>query len=383
MAFRPRVALDVETSRVYGRGILKGISQYLVSSRPWSIYIEQHEISGDVRRLLARWKGDGIITRQLSPEAKAIIEKQGLAVVDLSNFLPPLGVPRICSADQAIGRHAAEHFIERGFKFLACCEYRDQYWSQQRREGFVAEATFAKCQCNVFEQPFRVQAQKWDQDQDQLANWLATLPKPMGVFATNDLLGHHVLDACGRADLLIPEQVAVLGVDNDELLCNLTNPPMSSIILDTERIGFEAARKLDQLMQGDTQNYADQEVLEVPSLGIAIRQSTDVFAVPDPEVARALRYIREQACEGATIQDVLNHMSVSRSWLERSFREHFGRSPKAEIRNVQIARCKELLCMTDLSLESISRLAGFKHPEYMGVVFKRETGMSPGKYRNQ
>ncbi|QDV73825.1 Xylose operon regulatory protein [Planctomycetes bacterium K2D] len=382
MAPRPRVALDVETSRVYGRGILKGISSYLVSSRPWSIYIEQHEIGGDVRRLLSRWGGDGIITRQLTSDAKEAIQSLGIAAVDLSNFQPSMGLPRICSADSACGRVGAQHFIERGFKHFACCSYRGQYWSQQRAEGYAREVAFSNHDCAVYEQPFRVQAQKWDQDQNRLAEWLAELEKPVGVLATNDLLGHHVLDACGRAGLMVPEQVAVLGVDNDELLCNLTNPPMSSIVLDPERIGFEAAKKLDQIMTGGGADAAEEEVTEIPSRGIVVRRSTDIFAVPDPEIARALRYIREHACEGVTVQDVLDYMNVSRSWLERGFREHFGRSPKAEIRNVQIARCKELLRMTDLSLEGIARLAGFKHTEYMGVMFKREMGLSPGKYRN-
>ncbi|TWT90377.1 Xylose operon regulatory protein [Pseudobythopirellula maris] len=382
MTSRPRVALDVETSRLYGRGILKGISQYLISSRPWSIYIEQHEIGGDVTRLLSRWSGDGIITRQLTEDSKKTILGRGMAVIDLSNFTPSMGIPRICSADSACGRAGAQHFIERGFKHFACCHYRGQHWSQQRADGFVAEVEFTKHECRVYEQPFRVQAQKWDQDQERLAEWLVSLPRPVGVLATNDLLGHHVLDACGRANLMVPEEVAVLGVDNDELLCNLTNPPMSSIILDPERIGFVAAKRLDQIMQGEENGAIENETTEIPSLGVAVRQSTDIFAVPDPEIARALRYIRDHACEGATVQDVLDHMSVSRSWLERGFREHFGRSPKAEIRNVQIARCKELLKMTDLSLENIAGLAGFKHSEYMGVMFKRETGLSPGKYRN-
>ncbi|QEG33932.1 XylR family transcriptional regulator [Bythopirellula goksoeyrii] len=378
-----RVALDVETSRTYGRGILRGISKYLLSSRPWSIYIEQHELTGDVNRLLSRWDGDGIITRQLSPEAKSIIESRDISAIDLSNFLPPMGIHRICSADRAIGRLGAQHFIERGFRNFACCEYQGQYWSQQRTKGFVEGIEFSNYECKVYEQPFRVQAQKWNQDQDSLAKWLAALPKPVAVLATNDLLGHHVLDACSRAELLVPEQIAVLGVDDDDLICNLTNPPMSSIILDTERIGFEAAKSLDKLMQREGPVPNEKEMLEIPSLGIAVRQSTDSYAVPDPEVARALRYIREHACEGATVQDVLDHLQVSRSWLERSFREYFGRSPKTEIRNVQIERCKELLRMTDLSLDCIARLAGYKHTEYMGVVFKRETGMTPGSYRDQ
>jgi LacI family transcriptional regulator len=188
-----------------------------------------------------------------------------------------------------------------------------------------------------------------------------------------------VLDACARGDLLVPEQAAVIGVDNDELLCGLCNPPLSSVIPNPEGIGYEAAAWLDRMMQGE--KASDDAMLEVPPLGITVRQSTDIFAVPDAEIARALRFIRDHACEGVTVQDVLNHLRVSRSWLERGFRNHLGRSPQAEIRRTQVARCKELLRMTDLPLERIARLTGFKHPEYMSVLFKRETGETPGRYR--
>ncbi len=272
MRTRPRVALDIETSRVYGRRILLGVSRYLIANRPWSIYIEQHEIGGDVLRLLSRWKGDGVITRQITPESAKHIQKRNIAAVDLSNFLPHLGVPRINSGDLAIGRMAAEHFIERGFKNFAVCEYLDQHWSLQRRMGFVAEVEFAGGKCAVYEQPFRTQAESWDKDQERLAAWLGTLPKPVGILATNDLLGHHVLDACARAVLLVPEQVAVLGVDNDELLCGLSNPSLSSVIPNPEGIGYEAAAWLDKMMQGD--NPSKDAILEVPPLGIAVRQST-------------------------------------------------------------------------------------------------------------
>jgi LacI family transcriptional regulator len=176
----------------------------------------------------------------------------------------------------------------------------------------------------------------------------------------------------------VPEQAAVIGVDNDELLCNLCNPPLSSIIPDPEQIGYEAAKWLDRLMQGETPT---DMVKEIPPQGIAVRQSSDVFAVSDPILAKALRFIRERACEGMSVQDLVDHLRVSRSWLERSFRRLLNRSPQSAIRMVQIKRCKELLLSTPLSLERIAQLTGFEHPEYMSVVFKRETGDTPGHYR--
>jgi LacI family transcriptional regulator len=379
MTLRPRVALDVETSLVYGRRILEGVSRYLRANRPWSIYLEQHELGSDLPGLLKRWTGDGIITRQATPESAKRLKRRRLAAVDLSDIHPHLGILRICSADLAIGRLAAEHLLERGFENFACVGFSGEFWSRRRSDGFIGEVSHAGYECSTYESP-RAGLKVWKQDQRRLVEWLHELKKPVGVFATNDLRGQHVLDACARENVAVPEQVAVIGVDNDELLCGLCNPPLSSIIPDPERIGFEAAGWLDRMMQGQS---PAESLIEIPPQGVSVRQSSDAFAVADPMVAAALRFIRERACDGASVQHVLDHLRVSRSWLERNFRKLLNRSPQAEIRNVQIKRCKELLRTTGLSLEKISALAGFEHPEYMSVVFKRETGDTPGHYRGR
>lgn len=378
MSERLRVALDIETSLVYGRRLLEGVSRYLRANRPWSIYIEQHELGSDLPGFLKRWNGDGIITRQADPDSVKLLKRRHLAAIDLSDIHPHLGLLRIGSAQGTIGRTAAEHLLERGFEHFACCGFENENWSQRRRDGFIAEIGHAGFQTSVFESP-KAGLQVWKRDQTRLVEWINSLPRPVGVFATNDMRGQHVLDACARLDLAVPEQVAVIGVDNDELVCNLCNPPLSSIVPNPERIGFEAAGWLDRMMQGETPAAM---YIEIPPMGVAVRQSSDVFAVSDPTLASALRYIRERACDGATVSDLLAHLSVSRSWLERNFRKLLNRSPQAEIRMVQIKRCKELLRTTNLSLEKIAGLAGFEHPEYMSVVFKRETGRTPGQYRN-
>jgi LacI family transcriptional regulator len=377
MVERPRVALDVETSLVYGRRILEGVSRYLRANRPWSIYLEQHELRSDLPGLLKRWAGDGIITRQATPSSVKLLARRRLAAVDLSDIHPPLGIVRIGSADAAIGRMAAEHLLERGFQNFGCCGFTEENWSARRRQGFVAEVDHAGCRYSVYESP-RAGLKVWKADQTRLVDWIRSLPKPVGIFATNDLRGQHVLDACAGENVAVPEQVAVIGVDNDELLCNLCNPPLSSIIPDPEQIGYEAAKWLDRLMQGEMPAAMEKEI---SPRGIAIRQSSDVFAVSDPVLAKALRFIRERACEGMTVQHLVDHLRVSRSWLERSFRRLLNRSPQSAIRMVQIKRCKELLLSTPLSLERIAQLTGFEHPEYMSVVFKRETGDTPGHYR--
>lgn len=378
MIDRPRVALDVETSLNYGRQILDGVSRYIRANRPWSIYLEQHELGSDLPGLLKRWSGDGVITRQATPESARLLRRKHLAVIDLGDIHAHTGLFRIGSAQGAIGRMAATHLLERGFHHFAICGFSSESWSERRRDGFSAEVGHAGFDCTTYESP-SAGMMVWKQDQTKLVEWLQSLPKPVGIFATNDLRGQHVLDACSRANIAVPEQAAVVGVDNDELLCGLCNPPLSSVIPNPERIGYEAAAWLDRLMNGEQPSVLE---VEVPPKGVAVRQSSDVFAVTDQTIASALRFIRERACDGVTVQQVVDHLDISRSWLERNFRKLLNRSPQAEIRNVQLKRCKELLRTTTLSLEKIARLTGFEHPEYLNVVFKREVGETPGRFRN-
>jgi LacI family transcriptional regulator len=378
MAEYPRVALDVETSLIYGRQLLDGVSRYMRANRPWSVYVEQHDLGSDLSGLLKRWTGDGIITRQLNAESAKLLKRRQIAAVDTGDINPHLGILRIGSADLTIGRIAADHLLERGFERFACCGFSGEMWSRKRRDGFVAAVESEGHECTVYESP-RTSVKSWKQDQARMLEWIQALKKPVGIFATNDLRGQHVLDACARDDCAVPEEVAVIGVDNDELLCSLCSPPLSSVIPNPERIGYEAAAWLDRMLRGEVPEVRE---IEIPPKGIAVRQSSDVFAVSDPVIVSALRFIREHACEGTTVQELLDHLCVSRSWLEKKFRKLLGRSPQAEIRNVQVKRCKELLRTTDLSLEKIASLTGFVHPEYMSVVFKREVGATPGQFRN-
>jgi LacI family transcriptional regulator len=213
-----------------------------------------------------------------------------------------------------------------------------------------------------------------------MRQWVSSFSPPFAVMACNDVRGQQVLDACSNAALSVPEEVAVIGVDNDELLCRLSAPPLSSVIPNAETVGFRAAELLDGLMKGENVPEAAQLL---PPIGIATRQSTDVVAIDDRDVAAALRYIRENACSSITVNDVVKNSPVSRSTLERALRKYLGRTPQQEIRNVQIKRVRELLVATDLSVEKIAPLCGFEHPEYLHVVFKRVTGVTPGEFRLQ
>jgi LacI family transcriptional regulator len=377
----PRVALIVEMSGTYGREILAGIARYQRSHQPWSVFLEERELRAPLPPWLLRQRWEGIICRSTTRALAQAFRRRRIPAVDLNDLYGGLGLPRIWSNMEAIGRLGAEHLLERGFRHFAFCGYSGETWSAARRDGFVARVSRGGSTCAVFESAWHGrQAPAWDQDQEQISRWLGGLPRPLGLMACNDLRGQQVLNACRLAGVGVPEEVAVVGVDNEVVLCELCDPPLSSVAPNAERIGYEAAELLDKLMAGG-RPPARERLIE--PIGVVARQSTDVLSIDDPEVAAAVRFIRERACGGLRMEQVLRHVAVSRSLLERRFRKYLGRSPQGEIRMVRIKRVKQLLAETDLSLVAIAQLAGFVHPEYMSVVFKRFTGQTPRAYRRQ
>ncbi len=374
----PKVALLIETSNAYARGLLAGIGDYVLGHGPWSLSVGEQGRGDRPPDWLAKWDGDGIIARVENRRIARALAGVRLPVVDLSagRLLP--GVPVVTTDNAAMARLAAQHFTERGFRHFAYCGDARFAWSAARGEYFSLFIRGSGGTCAVYA------AEKartgGDAETDGIARWLRGLPKPVAIFACYDARGQRVLDACRRAGLAVPEEVAVLGVDNDELLCALTPPPLSSIIPNTQRAGWEAAALLAVLMKGG--KVAPGPLL-VPPLGVAVRQSTEVLAVDDPQVARALRYIREHDCEGIGVADVLRQCPMARRALEARMKALLGRTPHEEIQRVQLNRVKELLSGTDLALAQIAERAGFKHTEYLSVVFKREIGLPPSAYRQE
>jgi LacI family transcriptional regulator len=212
----------------------------------------------------------------------------------------------------------------------------------------------------------------------EVTRWIEELPKPVGLMACNDIRAQQVLTTCRTIGVAVPDEVAVLGVDNDDVLCDLSDPPLSSVVPDTRKIGYEAASLLERMMGGEP---APEPLTTIPPLGVVTRRSTDVLAIDDRAISSAVRFIREHACEGITVEDVLEELPYSRSVFERRFTKIFGRTPKAEILRTQLDRVKRLLAETDLPLKQIASKAGFQHPEYMSVAFKERTGQTPGQYR--
>lgn len=377
---KPKVALIVETSSVYGRDLLSGIVRHMRMHDQWSVFLEQRDLLLEPPQWLSTWKGDGIISRVTTPTFVDAIRETGVPMVELTDRFGGSRFPGVRSDDAAIGRAGAKHLIERGFRNFAFCGFAGEAWSQRRETAFV-ETTQAhsSSQCEVYNSPWTgPTARTWEEEQQHLVDWLKGIDPPVAIMASNDIRGMHLIDACSRVNLAVPEEVAVIGVDNDELLCRICSPTLSSVIPNAEEIGFRAAELLARLMKGET---LDATSHPIPPLGIATRQSTDVVAIDDSNIAAALRFMRENACRGVTVEEVIENTAISRSTLERQVRKYLGRTPQEEIRHVQIKRVRELLQSTDLPADRIAALCGFAHPEYMHVVFKRVMGITPGEFR--
>lgn len=376
-----RVALIIETSSIYGRDLLSGIVRFMRMHDDWSVFLEQRDLQKKPPAWIANWNGDGIISRATTPHLLAAVAATGVPLVELTDRQDGSPLPCVRSDDIAIGRMAAEHLLERGFQRFGFCGFQGEAWSKRREEAFVEVVHTAGWDCDVYNSAWYGRAARtWEAEQIRLVDWLQKFPRPFGIMSCNDIRGQQVLDACSTIELSVPEEAAVIGVDNDELLCRICAPPLSSVIPNAEGVGYRAAELLAELMDGGKATLDDQ-LLE--PLGVATRQSTDVVAIDAPEIAAAVRYIRENACRGISVDEVTANVEVSRSTLERQLRKYLGRSPQEEIRFVQVKRAKELLLTTDLSVENLAFLCGFEHSEYLHVVFKRITGMTPGQFRHQ
>jgi LacI family transcriptional regulator len=369
------VALIVETSNAYARGLLVGIKKYLVSHPHWSIYLGEHSRHETDLSWLDSWRGHGVIARIENQETADRVRELGLPAVDLSagRLVPEL--PCVETDDDLIAQWAVEHFAVRGLRHFAYCGDSQFGWSVKRGARFAARVHEMGFDCHEF----RIEPSgKLADDRWEMAEWLLALPKPIGILACYDIAGQELLEACKIANLAVPDSVAVLGVDNDELICNLTSPPLSSIQSDTTQTGFLAASLLDEMMSGQA---VPPQLIPIEPLRVVTRQSSDTLSVSDPLVARALQLIRDRADYGVPVSTIEHHVGLSRRSLDYRFLQVLGHTVHEEILRVRMERLADLLIRTDWTLSQLAEHQGFSHSEYMGVAFKKYTGKSPGDYR--
>lgn len=378
-----RVAICVDKSRSYGRGVLRGIAEYVEARGRWSLYLDPRASGSYGADWLRGWDGDGVLAFIDDPALADSLRRARIPAVELFGHRLDLGLAHVGNDEEAFGRLAAAHLLERQFHHFAFAGIQDALWSERRRDGFVA--ALRKEDFNTREMLSLVDDRgtlaDWETNQLRLRAWLLNLPKPCGLMACSDRHAQRVLDACRVERIAVPQQVAVIGVDNDEETCRLAHPPLTSVMDNARQIGWRAASLLDELM-AQRKSVSRQRIL-IPPLGVATRRSTEVTAVDDPLVARACDLIRERACEGLGVEGLLTALRISKTSFYARFKKSLGRLPHEEILRTRLGRAQSLLRETALSAADIAGRCGFAHPEYLNVAFKRELRQTPGAFRRQ
>lgn len=374
----PRVALLIETTRTYTREMLAGVRRFVAESGPWSTFIELRALDSSPPPWLKHWDGDGILTRTFTPEMNRAVTATGLPAVELRSTSLPHDRPFVGVDNDLIGQAVAEHFLNRGYRHFAVYGLTSETFFVQRVTNFVRRLERDGFSCARLPGNESDRPRDWEKTQARLIDRLRDLPKPVGVFAANDQLGVHLLDACLRAGLAVPEEIAVVGCENEETLCTLASPPLSSVRLDGERVGYEAARLLDRLMRGGEML---QHPLLLPPRGIVTRQSSDDLVIMDPLVAHCCRLIRERAPLGLNVDDLCAAVNASRSTLERRMKVAIGRTPKEEILRIRFRDVERLLRESDLTLDAVAEKTGFVSANYFQSAFLERYGRTPGQFR--
>jgi LacI family transcriptional regulator len=361
-------------------GFLKGAARYAREHR-WHLVADMIYSA----KIPLGWRGDGILSFIGGRDDLAdFILGSGLPAVEISMVRNDIQLPRVEGDNQLIGRMAAEHFLERGFRQFAWAPFMDDVVNAERHRGFVDCLASHNRSCTVLPtaetQNDGSPPRDWAQRRAHLVETLGNLTIPLAVFAYNDCVAADVIDACEDAGLLVPEAVAVLGVDNDTLLCDCLRVPLSSVCHDLEGMAYQAAALLDRMMSGE---IPPQETIRVPPKGLVTRRSTDIVAVDNLQLARALRYIRDHYSDPLLgVEEVVSSTDISRRQLEKAFRRELDRSLNEEIVRVRMDKVRHLLATTDMKVVDVAAASGFSRPSHLFRTFRKLNGVGPKTYRS-
>lgn len=391
----PKVIMLVDTSRVSGRNLIRGIAMYARLHGPWFFnrqpmfnqYQENAEISQSETKLLThlkKWGANGIIANNVNhKEQFDKLLNMGLPMAIVGSYLPQKSNARhlrMRSDSDAIGKLAAEHLLDRGYKNYAFCGYDFLNWSIDRGKGFAKRLAQNGIETYFYKQPKTLNKRRWVKEQFIMAEWLKPLPMPVGLMACNDDRAQQVIEACKIANLHVPEQVAIIGVDDDEFVCDLAEPPLSSIPLDNKKTGFETASLLHKMMMGE--KVQNKEIIVKPT-HVVTRQSTNILAIEDYDVAMALRYIRQHSETIIQVDDVLNIVSIGRRTLEEKLKKTIGRSIYSEISRCRVNQICQAIIETNQPISQIAFDFGYSSAAHIARYFQRVKGMTPLEYRKR
>lgn len=379
-----RVGLVLQTGQAHMRGICRGVFRFLQENDHWEIVGEGQYPLLDWKQL-PKWQGDGMIAIANNRRQLKTLQNKGVPVVIAGSRFLDSSLPSVACDSEGIGTMAAEHLLECGLRnmlFVGELKWDDE---RIRHQAFVDCVAKASVQCEtlrlkVGEYTASDASAHYRPDQEQLAERLRAIAKPVGICAPNSVLARFVSDVAKRTGFAVPDDVAVIGVNDDPIVCESTKPPLSAVTQPSEQIGVEAANLLDQLMKG--KKVKQRQTLLQP-MGVIARRSTDVLAVEDEDLRAAMRYIREHADQPIEVIDVANNVAVSRRTLETKFKRILGRTPSLELRRARMELAKKLLMDSDQPITKIAFAAGFNSRQVFSNLFRRETGMTASAYRRR
>lgn len=370
----------VDSTNAFGSTIVRGIMRYVNLKRRWLLL---KDLRGVLDKNVQWPKLDGVITAGVPQWVMdhALADVKG-RMIQCSAAGNPDVCPIVGLDGGLAGEQAAEHLMNCRLEHFAFYGSDTLHkLSNQRFMGFkkAIEARGFRCIRAPMGSPTH---EEWTVHghRPRLIEWLRTLPKPIGIMTVDDMTAHDLAEACLEGDVPVPEQVAIVGVNNDDLLCEGAWPPLSSVEGDFSRMGYMAAQILDRLLAGETLTPEERLNL-LPPLGVVQRQSTNILAVKDPNLAKAIHYIREHACDPCSVQDVLEVVPVGRRWLERQFVSQLGRTPHDEISRVRVETAKRFMRDSELKLYDISSRCGFSTLKWFYITFRKVTGTTPAAYR--
>lgn len=382
---QPTVALLIETSRAYGRGLCAGVAEFARNHGGWNFVLQERDLRGGIPDWLHGWKGDGILCRISDPDLAGFLAGVRCPVVDLYGGFQHPDIPFLDTDAVAVARMAVRFFLDAAFDRFAYCGFPGLWFSDDRARAYTGHLHELGFPCDIYQTP-----DGWDSGDvasreslhpagsDHLAEWVASLPNQTAILACNDVRAQQLLTVAARVGKRIPEDLAVMGVDDDELICELTNPRLTSIRPDTCSLGYHAAQWLQTLMQGKP---LPARQLLLPPVRVNERASTDVIASSDPVFVRAMRHIRSHAGTATDVRAVTAAANCSRSSLDQKFRKILGRSVRDEIIRVRIRRSCVLLAETHFTLDQIAGACGFATASHFSRIFKGIINMTPGDYR--
>lgn len=363
---------------VFIEGILEYVNRH---QRRWSFMLAPESNSITINQLVG-WTGDGVIAALNTASESRCAKTFPLPVVNISSAMAVSPVPRTMVDNQAIGVLAAEHYLERAFENFAFYGMKGIAYSNQRLEGFrdTLAAAGHGVETLLAEPTFKVKGSEWLHQQAGLTKWIKTLPQPCGVLAASDARARQVMNSCRELQIQVPDQLAVIGVDDQQIICEHTHPTLTSVARNSLQEGYEAAELLDRLISG---RPIEQQDSLVSPLGVVTRESTDMVAVQDDRLREALVYLRENIEEPVTVAEVCRHIGVSRRWLEYAFSDSLGSSPFNYIRRQRLKHARRLLREErTTAINTIATRTGYTSSNQLAKAFRAEYGLSPRGYRH-